>query len=359
MVRPQIAPRLRTARTRRALAALRDRRVNFPAGGTPSASEGPWRVDHYRQPLPPEPPGEPMPGGSWTIARRLLRDYAFADPKIVRAVFDPERPLQGRDMLLQGRFLGLRLHLGVRVGGVVDARTQIGGRPVQVWGWDYKTLEGHLEAGQMDYEVRKWIDTGEVDFHIRRAVRPAHIPHPLVRLGWTVFGRLMQARFARSACARMQVLVVSELERASVARSGGEPAVAQPRVFRFRFHPLYRVVAGWFGVRPARAWVTVGGGRLQARFGPWFVDTPVANVVDWETSGPYARLKTIGPPRLSLADRGLTFATTHEQGLCIRFREPVGGIDPRHRLGHPGLTVTVADIPGLVAALRETSGAST
>jgi hypothetical protein len=355
--RSEIATRLRTSRMRRALGKLHDRPLNFWTGAAPDASGGGWTVDHYRQPLPPERPGEPTPGGSWTIAQRLLRDYAFADPKIVRAVFDPEQPFEGRDMLIQGRFLGLRFHLGVRVGGVVDTQREIGGRPVQVWGWDYKTLEGHLEAGQMDYEVRKWMDTGEVEFHIRRAVRTGEIPNLLVRFGWAVFGRFMQVRFARRACARMQALVVSALERASVARPAADPNVSPQHVFRFRFHPLYRVAAGWFGVRPARAWVTVGGGRLQARFGPWFVDTPLVNVVGWETTGPYSRLETIGPAHLSLADRGLTFATNRERGLCIRFREPVGGIDPRHRLRHPGLTVTVADVSGLAAALREMSGA--
>jgi hypothetical protein len=35
-----------------------------------------------------------------------------------------------------------------------------------------------------------------------------------------------------------------------------------------------------------------------------------------------------GPARLSLADRGLTFATTTRTGLCITFRSPVPGIDP-------------------------------
>ena len=47
-----------------------------------------WHVDEYRQALPPEPPGPPLAGGSWEIARQLVRDYAFADPRIVRAVSD-------------------------------------------------------------------------------------------------------------------------------------------------------------------------------------------------------------------------------------------------------------------------------
>ena len=50
--------------------------------------------------LPPEPPGEPLPGKSWDTARRIARDYDFADPSIVTGVFDREEPLEDRTMLL-------------------------------------------------------------------------------------------------------------------------------------------------------------------------------------------------------------------------------------------------------------------
>ena len=52
---------------------------------------------------------QPVPGGSYEIARRLVRDYEFADPAIIQAVWLPESPLEARNMLLQGRFLALRL----------------------------------------------------------------------------------------------------------------------------------------------------------------------------------------------------------------------------------------------------------
>jgi hypothetical protein len=68
-------------------------------------------------------------------------------------------------------------------------------------------------------------------------------------------------------------------------------------------------------------------------------------------TGGYAALKTIGPARLSVADRGLTFATNDSDGACIAFREPVTGIDPAGALHHPALTVTVDDVPGLIDAL--------
>ncbi|MFP5320747.1 MAG: hypothetical protein ACLGIC_02765 [Acidimicrobiia bacterium] len=121
--------------------------------------------------------------------------------------------------------------------------------------------------------------------------------------------------------------------------------------FPFRFTPTYRRLALPFGVRPERALVVVDDGELDARFGPWRVRTPVANVAGTERTGPFQLAKTAGPAHLSFADRGLTFATNGEAGLCIRFHTPVRGIDPVGAIRHPGLTVTVSDLDGLAAAL--------
>ncbi|MBA2438430.1 MAG: hypothetical protein H0V52_08805, partial [Acidimicrobiia bacterium] len=49
--------------------------------------------------------------------------------------------------------------------------------------------------------------------------------------------------------------------------------------------------------------------------------TPLDNVKGSQVTGPYATLLVIGPARLSIADRGLTFATNARRGLCIRFRQ--------------------------------------
>lgn len=121
--------------------------------------------------------------------------------------------------------------------------------------------------------------------------------------------------------------------------------------FTFRFERSYRMAGLPFGITPATTHVTVGDGRLHVRFGPWVVDTPLGNVTGCEQSGPYDFVKTAGPARLSFADRGLTFATNGERGLCIRFAEPVAGIDPTGRLRHPGLTLTVDRIDDLRRAL--------
>lgn len=199
---------------RRALNDLHSKPLNFDFGEHDRFTiENGWRINDYRQPLPAEQPGPPIAGGSWQTARRLMRDYEFADPRIVRAIYHPDRPLEERDMLLEGRFLGLRFHFGVRVGGVVDETRAIEGRDARAWGWNYRTLQGHLETGQMDFEVRKWLDTGEVEFRIHICSRPAQIPNPLIRLGFRLFGRHMQTKFARRACTRMRRLTAAELAR--------------------------------------------------------------------------------------------------------------------------------------------------
>lgn len=123
--------------------------------------------------------------------------------------------------------------------------------------------------------------------------------------------------------------------------------------FDFSFDPIHRALGLGFGVTPATTLVEVDGGRLVVRFGPWLVSTPLANVEGTEVTGPYATLKTAGPAHLSVADRGLTFATNARRGLCIRFRDPVAGIEPTGRLRHPGLTVTVADVEGLASAIAK------
>jgi uncharacterized protein (UPF0548 family) len=137
-----------------------------------------------------------------------MRDYEFADPKIVRAVYHSDTPLEDRTMLLEARFYLLRFHFGVRVGGVIDTVTTVDGRPVRVWGWNYRTLQGHLEMGQMDYQAWKWLDTGKVEFRIHVVSRAARISNPLIRLGFALFGRRMQKKFAQRALARMHALVL-------------------------------------------------------------------------------------------------------------------------------------------------------
>lgn len=121
--------------------------------------------------------------------------------------------------------------------------------------------------------------------------------------------------------------------------------------FGFGFAPTYRLPALAFGIGPATAWVDVGDGTLDARFGPWRVSTPLANVTDVAVTGPYAFLKTAGPARLAITDRGLTFATNGDRGVLISFRTPVRSLYSLGVLRHPELTFTVAEVDRLAELL--------
>jgi hypothetical protein len=122
--------------------------------------------------------------------------------------------------------------------------------------------------------------------------------------------------------------------------------------FPFAFAPAYRLPALALGIVPRTAYVDVDEAEVRVRFGPWALRTPRSNVTGSELSGGYAFVKTAGPPHLSFTDRGVTFATNGDRGVCLTFREPVKAIEPTGRLRHPGATVTVADPEGLAAALR-------
>ena len=122
--------------------------------------------------------------------------------------------------------------------------------------------------------------------------------------------------------------------------------------FGFRFAPSYRPLALVLGITPATAYVDVADGELRIRYGLWRLRTPLGNIRATERTGGFSWLKTVGPPHLSLADRGVSFTTNGDAALCVRFHEPVTGIEPTGRLRHPGATLTVADPGALQAALE-------
>jgi uncharacterized protein (UPF0548 family) len=219
--------------------------VNFDPAGEHSPAEG-WHVDDLRQPLPPEPPGQPEDDGSWEIARRLMRGYEFADPSIVRAMYDPNEPLERRTMLLQIRFYGLRFRAGVRVSRVYDEERAENDRTARVWGWAYQTLQGHLEMGEMEWQLWKWLDTGEVEFRIHAYSRRSRERNLLVRLGFRLFGRREQLAFLHMTLERMRRLTETALRE-----GGGEPLhriaeqlTARPAISTRREHERLVAYAG-------------------------------------------------------------------------------------------------------------------
>jgi len=121
-------------------------------------------------------------------------------------------------MLLILHAVGARIYAGVRVGGAgTDARTE-DGRDARVFFWNYRTLEGHVEAGQRDFEVWKWLGSGEVEFRTHALSRPADT-NPIVRFGFRLLGRHKQVEFGRRACARMALLTEANLSRPERATS--------------------------------------------------------------------------------------------------------------------------------------------
>ena len=138
----------------------------------------------------------------------------------------------------------------------------------------------------------------------------------------------------------------------ATARDAEGPAVPAGRErFGFAFEARLFPAAAAFGVTPPTAHVDVDEAELHIRFGPWSLRTPLDNVRSLTPTGPYTWWKVAGPAHVSLADRGVTFATTTERGVCIGFREPVRAALPTSLVRHPAATVTVGDPDGLVAAI--------
>lgn len=202
---------------RQALAALAAKAPNFKLEGLGSGRG--WHDDDHRRRLPAEPPGPPVECGSWETARELVEAYAFADPTLVRATFDRKAPLEGRNMLLELRFAGLRFYVGVRVAAVRDETRRVDGREARVWGWDYVTLDGHFEAGRRAFEVWKWLETGEVEFRTYARARPA-LKNLLLRLGFFLFGGHRRAEFGRTACERMARLTAAHVSSSDAGLHG-------------------------------------------------------------------------------------------------------------------------------------------
>lgn len=227
-------PLLGPARVRRRLARLARTPVNFDPraiAGMQQPTDG-WNLTDLCQPLPAEKPGPPEPGGSWQIARRLMRSYEFADPSIVHAYYDPDAPLAGRNMLLKLQALGIaHLYVGVRVNRVYEERrARPEGRP-HVWGWSYQTLQGHVEMGEMAWEVWKWPEDGRVEFHVHAVSREAPIANPLIRLGFHLARGRERRAFLESTQRRMRTfteLAISSGQGAAEIREAAAAMTTRP-----------------------------------------------------------------------------------------------------------------------------------
>ena len=131
-------------------------------------------------------------------------------------------------MLLILHFHRLRVHVGVRVGDVYDEERDLSGRRGRVFGWNYRTLEGHVERGQMDWQVWKFPDTGEVLFRIRSCSRPAGGANLLVRIGFRLVGRREQLRFLKLTAERMARLTEEQTGQTPGAEAQLDEAAPPP-----------------------------------------------------------------------------------------------------------------------------------
>jgi hypothetical protein len=105
-----------------------------------------------------------------------------------------------------------------------------------------------------------------------------------------------------------------------------------------------------FGVRPSKDGVAVtDDGKFRATFGFMHLETPLSNIDEAHITRNY-RWWTAAGARGSMVDDGLTFGTNRDAGVCVHFREPVPSL--LRRKGHSAITVTVADLDGLVDRLQ-------
>ncbi len=175
-----------------------------------------WNVDSREASLPSELPGPPAEAGPFVVARSILERYAFPPPRLIRGTFDPSAPLDGRAMLLTATFLWMTFELPVRVSRVIDVvRDGVAG-PEQVWGYSYQTLAGHIERGEITFEIVKQLATGAIAFRIHSFSQTGHIGNPVHRIGFRLVGRRLQRRFAEESLRNMQLMVASSVDRPMV-----------------------------------------------------------------------------------------------------------------------------------------------
>jgi hypothetical protein len=124
--------------------------------------------------------------------------------------------------------------------------------------------------------------------------------------------------------------------------------------FAYAIDRRYLPVLVPFGFRSAKDGVTLADGSFLATFGFFRIATPLANITSAHITRDYRWWTAFGV-RGSRVDDGLSFGTNHDAGVCLHFAEKVPS--PLRRSGHSALTVTVADLEGLVSALGGDSAA--
>jgi hypothetical protein len=121
-------------------------------------------------------------------------------------------------------------------------------------------------------------------------------------------------------------------------------------VFRYAIDTKFAPLWAPFGVRPWADGVTLtDDGRFLATYGFLHVATRLDNIDEAHITTGYRWWTAIGA-RVSFVDDGLTFGTNTAGGVCVHFHDKVASV--LRRSGHSALTVTVADLEGLIRALK-------
>lgn len=162
-----------------------------------------WRVERSEAVVGREPPGPPVADGLFERAKQALDAYAFSDPTIVEAHFDPTVPLLGRRMLLELKVLGLHYLCGVQVVDIEDESDE----QRSAFGFRYDTLAGHLERGGEWFVVTKDHATGEIRLCITSRWRLGDMPNAWTRIGFRVLAPYYRALWLCRAHERLRALL--------------------------------------------------------------------------------------------------------------------------------------------------------
>ena len=121
----------------------------------------------------------------------------------------------------------------------------------------------------------------------------------------------------------------------------------ETRRFPIRLDSRYRWYLRIFGATPSTAWVDLGAGRIEARFGWSRLSTPIANIERWSVEGPWSSLTALGIRRSNFGGGDITFGGSAHGGVRIDLRRPERFFVFRP----PAYYLTVEDLDGLADAL--------
>ena len=175
------------------LEALRHVSRNFTAEEEDMTGDRGWHHYYSEAVIAREPAGTVL----FERAKVGLSNYQFSNPRIVVAHFDPAAPLADRRILLEIKVLGLRYLCPALVTKVRD--------DVNVFGFRYDTLDGHIERGLEWFLLTKNAD-GEIRFRIEARWQRGHFPNWWSRLGFMILSGPYQRRWHRQAHQRLSLL---------------------------------------------------------------------------------------------------------------------------------------------------------